>query len=207
MHVELIQSLRCLASHEESWLVATVDRQVGRHVADGSLGCPICHRRYPIRDFVADFAQGAAQRSDRDPHPTDEGVLRTAALLDLRTPGGIVVLAGDHGALAAALAASFDVQCLVVNPPSGVTPGDGLSLVLLQDRLPLAEGAARGAAVDREQVSLLPSLARTIRPAGRVVAPAHAPMPGELRELVRDDSEWVAERVVIGGVIPLRRGS
>jgi hypothetical protein len=32
-------------------------------------------------------------------------------------------------------------------------------------------------------------------------------LPDGVRELVRDESEWVAERVALGAVIPLRRGS
>jgi hypothetical protein len=207
MHVELIQSLRCLEAHEESWLVATVDRQVGRYVADGSLGCPVCDRRYPVRDFVADFAQGSVRRSDVDLPVADDAVLRVAALLDLTSPGGVLVLGGTHGVLAAPLVASFDVQCLVVNPPAVVTPGDGISIVLTRHRVPLAAGAVRGGALDRDSASLAPSLAETISPGGRLIAPAESPIPDGVRELVRDEMEWVAERLSIGPVITLRRGS
>ena len=48
MHSEMVDTLRCLSVHEESWLVAAADETEGRHIMRGLLGCPVCHARYPI---------------------------------------------------------------------------------------------------------------------------------------------------------------
>jgi hypothetical protein len=34
---------------------------------------------------------------------------------------------------------------------------------------------------------------RVVRPGGRIVAPVHAPLPANVKELARDDRQWVAE--------------
>ena len=36
MFIELVDSLRCVASHEETWLVASVSRMDGRHVVEAA---------------------------------------------------------------------------------------------------------------------------------------------------------------------------
>ena len=55
MFLELVDSLRCVRTHEDSWLIARADELVDRHIVQGELGCPVCEARYPIRDGVADF--------------------------------------------------------------------------------------------------------------------------------------------------------
>ena len=55
MFIELVDSLRCIVPHDDTWLVASVGRMDGRHVIDGTLGCPVCHRQFPIRDGAAWF--------------------------------------------------------------------------------------------------------------------------------------------------------
>jgi len=63
MFIELVDSLRCLTPHEETWLVASVAEMSGRHIIDGRLGCPICRRSYPVREGVGIFtADGSAPR-------------------------------------------------------------------------------------------------------------------------------------------------
>ena len=42
MHIDVAELLRCPVAHEDTWLVARVDRMAGRHIVDGALGCPIC---------------------------------------------------------------------------------------------------------------------------------------------------------------------
>lgn len=199
MYIELVDSLRCLAPHEETWLVAAVSRFEGRYIIEGTLGCPICQLQYPIREGVAHFA-AAAEATDaphRDaPVVTDEALLaRAAALLDLRDPGGVVVLGGSWHAIAASLALSFDVQCLVVNAPAGASLGDGVSGLVVADAIPLAPGMARGAMLDERSATpaLLQSVARALRPRGRLIAPAQIALPTGVRELVRDATQWVAE--------------
>ncbi len=206
MHIELVGALRCVEAHEPSGLVASIDRQEGRYIASGSLGCPVCSARYPIRDYVADFRgvqgrqapEGAAGTIHADAGaPDDEALLRAAALLDIRTPGGPYLLTGGWGTLASALFAAYDAECLLVNPPHSVAPGDGVSIVLVDGRMPLAPECARGTAIDQavaQDPTLVADALRAVRPGGRVVAPAGTPLPPDVRELARDQAWWVGER-------------
>jgi hypothetical protein len=55
MHIDLVDSLRCIAKHEDSWLVAGIEQMSGRHIVEGLLGCPICRAEYVVLDAVAYF--------------------------------------------------------------------------------------------------------------------------------------------------------
>src|SRR5690606_30679279 len=98
MHIEIVDALRCIVPHEETWLVASVESWQGRQIQTGTLGCPVCRATYPVRDGVADFTGAAstpvvARGASAGEHAVDEDeVLRVAALLDLRDAGGIVLL-------------------------------------------------------------------------------------------------------------------
>ena len=161
----------------------------------GELGCPICATRYPVRAGVVDFTSG---ESIPQVMRAEQGLaLRAAALLGLTEPGGLVVLAGEWSACAQELLAMTDgVQLLALDFASGLESGGPLSLALIADVLPLAEGCARGIALDlaHSTGSLLAGAARALAPAGRLLAPATAPVPPMLRELARDDRHWVAEK-------------
>jgi hypothetical protein len=56
-------------------------------------------------------------------------------------------------------------------------------------------------------VARLDAAVRALRPRGRLVAPADAPLPGGVAELARDAEHWVAERdaAVVSDVVTLRR--
>ena len=58
MFIELIDQLRCINPHEDTWLVASFKTVSNRFVLEGSLGCPACSAQYPIRDGIADFSAG-----------------------------------------------------------------------------------------------------------------------------------------------------
>ena len=150
MFIELVDALRCLRPHEESWLVAAVERFEGRYIERGSLGCPICRAEYRIEHGAADFRAGdagdvgdvggvgdAGDVGDvgevGDEGPIDD-VLRVRALLDLSEPGGTIVLAGRSAALAAALEDEVDVNLLLLNP------GDATPIV---SHWPAGRSAAR----------------------------------------------------------------
>lgn len=48
---------------------------------------------------------------------------------------------------------------------------------------------------------------RAVQQGGRMIAPADVPVPDDVRELARDEDEWVGEvRVAASGLVPLRRG-
>src|SRR5262245_47598274 len=59
--IPLVDSLRCIAGHEDTWLVASIERSEERDIRHGFLGCPICFAEYPIRDGIAYFGVDPAQ--------------------------------------------------------------------------------------------------------------------------------------------------
>ena len=63
MHVELVETFRCMAPHRDSWLVAAADRTESRVILDGTLGCPVCHAEYVIRGGIAYFGASARERA------------------------------------------------------------------------------------------------------------------------------------------------
>jgi hypothetical protein len=216
VHLELVDALRCPAAHEESHLVASIDRLVGRSIAEGSLGCPVCRRTFPIRDFAAWFAapeQGAplAPPSGPDVPADDDALARAAALLDARTPGALFLLCGERARVATLLALAYDVHCVALNPPPGVDAGDGVSLLHTGDRVPLVSACVAGAALDAAagaRPAFLASVVDAVRAGGRVVGPASVPPPANLRVLAADASDWVAARPGLPAApVPLRRVS
>lgn len=205
MFLELVDSLRCVRPHEDSWLVARADVLEGRHIVEGELGCPLCGARYEIHEGVADLTGGAAPpastprvaRSPRERSFENEQALalRAAALLELTEPGGFVVLAGDWSESAAALLELIEgVQFLALDPVAELRSGGALSLARIADTLPLTAQCARGIALDAAHAtpSLLAGAARALVPNGRLIAPSSTPVPDSLRELARDDEQWVA---------------
>jgi uncharacterized protein YbaR (Trm112 family) len=202
--LSLVDSLRCPAGHEETSLVLSVEAWTGQRVAEGLLGCPTCHARYPIHLGAVDFRAGAAVvRRDGLDGPAD--VMRLAAQLSLSDPGGIVLLAGGYAAVADQLMQLAGVTCVLVDAPLSSSP----SAVNLEvaDRLPLAEGVLKGAAVDapRATEAFLAGIARCVRPLGRIVAPAGSTQPRGCRLIARDAQEWVVEVEELTSPITLRR--
>jgi hypothetical protein len=200
MFIELVDALRCVRPHEDSWLVGAFERVEERDVREGRLGCPVCRAEYPIRDGIAHFEAGAPRPTPRavaGPDVAGNAAMRVAALLALEDPGGLVVLAGEWGRQAEPLLALADqIRILLVNPAVRASSGGGISIVTTDDALPLAAGAARGIALDGSTASraMLEGAARALRGRGRLVAPAAAPVPAGVTELARDDTLWVGER-------------
>lgn len=203
MFIELVDALRCPNAHAESWLILSATNIESRHVRDGLLGCPVCRAEYPIRDGVADF-RGAAERTNDsapDAATTSDGapVLaesdQLAAMLNLADSLGFAVLIGSWASHADALLQPGDCPPLMlVDPPSAMTMGPGLSGVRTGGSLPIALGAARAVATDSIDAARLESAVRATRPGGRIVAPIAARLPEGVTELARDDAVWVASR-------------
>jgi methylase of polypeptide subunit release factors len=75
-------------------------------------------------------------------------------------------------------------------------------------RLPLGVATLAAAAIDHLDATeaMLDSVGRAVKPGGRIVAPVSVPRPDALKELARDDREWVAEVTTRpSGLIELRR--
>jgi hypothetical protein len=199
--IELIDSLRCPEPHEDTWLVGAFDRMAGRHVVDGRLACPVCKAEYPIRHRVAYFGvdpdESAEPPSAETTAPDEaERAMRTAAFLDLSSPGGFAVLAGSWADDAIALGEITEVRSLAVNPTMAIGKHEGTSVLRTQRRFPLAAGSMRGIALDREtsNESFVDSAVHALRAGGRLIAPVRVPVPPEIRELARDDEIWVGVR-------------
>lgn len=221
MFVELIDALRCPRPHAPTWLVTAAHETRDRCVVEGTLGCPVCFATYPVAGGVARFG-GAGPAGDSAPAPGDpaEDALRLAALLGLTDAGGIVAVAGGWDAavdplldaLAGALPGAADLRVLVVEPAAPFAPRPPLGAVA-GAWLPVAAGALRGVALDERtaEPERLTAAVAALRPRGRLVAPASAPVPAGVRELARDARHWVAEcetgPVETGPVVALRRAA
>jgi hypothetical protein len=214
MFIELVESLRCPRPHEFTWLVASTLEMAGRDIRRGLLGCPSCSARYPIREGVVDFQtrDGTTPIPDStplaDPSGDPELAMRVAALFDLTSPGGFIVLAGEWAHAAPALRALVEgVEVLVLNGTVALTSGNGISLARTDGSIPIRPGVARGLALDERHAVHVRAAARALRQYGRLVAPVTASLPADLEELARDGRDWVAtKRVETAEGVPLRRG-
>ena len=230
MHLDLIESLRCPHAHDDGWLVAIPDVVRDRVMWSGEIGCPQCAATWRVHEGVlaletARETTGAAalpstapdatlrnpgspDTASFDPGSLESEALRTAALLDLRTPGGVVLLAGAHAHHAPALAALVPgVLVLTLNAPADAPNVHGHLRV--DPPLPLGVGTLRGVRLDdaHADAAWLPGVLRALARGARVIAPVAAAQPPATRELARDDREWVAEvSVAASGLVPLRRG-
>jgi uncharacterized protein YbaR (Trm112 family) len=195
MFIELVETLRCPTPHEESWLVLAAGRMAARHVVDGTLGCPVCKAEFPIRNGVVDFRRLPAAQAAPS-HPGDpEQAMRLAAFLGLDDALGYALLMGEWGAHALELRGLVECPLILCDPPADVDAAPGLSILRTDGPVPLAAGSARATALDAgagtERIS---SAVRATRAKGRMVARASVDLPEGVRELARDDREWVAER-------------
>lgn len=202
MHLELVDALRCPNDHDDTWLVASIAEWSGRHIMRGTLGCPICHAVYPIEGGAADFTggepgQAAAGEQAPEPPADDSSAPRLAALLDLREPGGIVLLAGRYAALADGLESVSAAHYVAIAGALDAAAASPDRLIRVGARLPFASGSVRAAAIEGGMLRALTAgeVTRILRAGGRLVAPSKAPLPAGIRELARDEREWVGERL------------
>lgn len=207
MFIPLVDVLRCARPHEETWLVATIDHAEDRDIIDGTLGCPTCLAEYPIRDGVVMFDAGVSRPEYQQPSERD--VVRLAAALDLVDPRMTAVLDGSWGAYAPMLRGVSPVPLLLVNPPEGITSGDGVSIVLAATA-PIAPSSVNAVAIDAGSSGpMISSLTRGLRGGGRMVGPATMALPDNLVEITRDSDLWVArldaEATVSAPILPTRR--
>jgi uncharacterized protein YbaR (Trm112 family) len=205
----LVDILRCVNVHDETWLVASIDRADDRDIVEGMLGCPICMAEFPIRDGVAYFAYFADDRPSIDRRRAGEDdALRLAAALDLTEARMTAVLHGAWGANAQLIRGVSPAQLLLVNAPPAMVTGDGVSLVVAETA-PLAQGSVDAVAVDgMASEAMLASLVRALRGKGRMLGPASLPLPEGLVEIARDDEVWVARldvKVTVSAPVQLKR--
>jgi len=202
MFIEVVDAFRCPRPHELLWLVASADRLEDRDILTGELGCPVCGARYPIVDGVADFRPAGARTPGPGapvamPSELADRAIRAAALLGLTEPGGMVVLAGAWGDAAHEVAALVEgIHVLAVDPLGAVSSGFGVSVARAPDILPLRPESARAVALDDAHAgaALLESSVAALKPSGRLLVPARAPIPAGIVERARDAQDWLGEK-------------
>lgn len=204
MHRDLLDALRCPRDHEESWLVAMVTRANGATLVDADLACPVCGAEFGVRNSHADFGSASRVASDGKPEAT-----RVAALLGALPGATPVLLTGRYTRAGAAIAELVDVPQVWLDAPADADANvPVLSRLYGADRLPLGVETLAAAAIDAVHGNshLLMSITRALRVGGRVLSAATIDRPADLREVARDDQEWVAETTTrASGLIELRR--
>ena len=121
--------------------------------------------------------------------------MRLAAFLELNDPHRFAILSGRFAAQADQVARIAPTPLILVNAPADVT-ADVLANIHTDSALPFAAGAAHAAAIDEGAgAALAESITRVVRSGGRLVGPASRPLPPGVREIVRDDRLWVAEKI------------
>lgn len=206
MFTPLVDVLRCVNVHDETWLVASIDRAEDRDIIAGTLGCPICLAEFPIREGVVHFADRSPPIDRR--RAGEDDALRLAAALDLTDARLTAVLHGAWGANAQLIRGVSPAQLLLVNAPAEMVSGDGVSLVVAETA-PLAQGSVDAVAVDgMASEAMLASLVRALKGKGRMLGPASLSLPEGLVEIARDDEVWVARldvKVTVSAPVQLKR--
>lgn len=202
---DLLDALRCPNDHDESWLVAMVHRADGPVLLDADLACPVCSAEFAVRDGMATFSDTVLIATPGlAPDP-----LRLAALLGVTEGALPILLAGQVTRAGRGLAGHVPVPQVWINAPTEVADQPAFtSRLALRERLPLGVATLAAAAIDAPHATpiLLSGLVRAIRQGGRLVAPVATPLPAGVRELARDEQEWVAEVTArASGLIELRR--
>jgi len=198
--IELIDLLRCINAHEDTWLVASFKTVSHRFVLEASLGCPTCSAQYRVRDGIADFSAGAkleeceTERSAAS-HRREELATRAGAYLDATEPGATIVLGGIWAYAAQELSEMAGIRVLALNAPAEVKESETVGLLGVGSKIPVAAGSVFGVALDAWfPARIVESAVRAVRPGGRIVGPAAIPTPVELSVLAHDDNYWVAQK-------------
>lgn len=208
MFIELVETLRCVREHGESWLVASIDDLRERSIRAGTLGCPVCGARYPIIDGVADFSGGRC-RPVSDALSSIEAsdlAMRAGAFLALGETRGTIVLGGGWARGAGDLVRSLDVRVIAVNASPEVEESPAIALVKISDAIPMAARACAGAALDASFTrEAYRSAQKVVRAGGRIVGVNAATPPDGVTVIAEDGSWWVGENP--REITTLRRGS
>jgi hypothetical protein len=190
MFIELTDHLRCPAEHDEAYLVLLPDVVDGRWVRSGTLGCPICDRRFTIRDGVLHMRDAPAPPSPA----TALGADALTSLVGLGGPGGYLVLVGSPAAAWREVAElTPGVALVAVNPPAEVLDGGSVSVVRA-GRLPLKTSSMRGVVLGQPfgaDPHWVREGARVVLPGLRVVGEGVAPAPELIDLMASADGVWV----------------
>lgn len=207
MRLELAERLRCPNPHAPTPMVVVARAKRGFELVTGFAGCPVCHLEARFEDGDLRFPGEAVPSSAATPNGAMPELDRTIALMGLAEPGGAVLLTGRYAALASQLVERLDVSVVLL----GTDRRDGASEVAAVVRgptanVPFTDGTFRAAALDGAIPGpLIADLVRTIAIGGRMLATSGHRLPAGLKELARDDLEWVAARESGGAIVELVR--
>jgi uncharacterized protein YbaR (Trm112 family) len=198
MHIELIDLLRCPNKHDDSHLVAVFHRVENRDVIDATLGCPVCGAQFALRGGVALFGvpPGDSQSGGiAEEYP--DSALRLAAYLDLISPGLTIVIAKRWSNALPELAIIAHPRVFGLTRRNEVKTTENAAWLQITDAIPLASNSVDGIALDEDfaQSGIISEAERVLRPGRRIVVPADTKLPNGFREIARDASWVVAERM------------
>lgn len=205
MRLDLAERLRCPRPHAATPLIVVAEQVEDRELVAGVAGCPVCHLEARIDAEGVWFPEALGRLPDRSAAEQDmmrapvgdEDLQRTAALLGLAEPGGTVLLTGRYARFAERLAHEFDVAIVIVGaPPHGVAAGAGVyagvyAVHLGGDAVPFTDHTFRAAALDAVASE---DAIRTVAVGGRILGAWPLARPATVKELARDEREWVGER-------------
>ena len=175
MHILLTDRLTCPRCGPDFGLILLSDRMTKRRVLEGSLGCPNCRDRFPIRAGFGDIRPPPrgelADSSSLEPHSPPSPV-EIAALLGVTEGPGQLALLNQMAGHAEALAGLVPgVEVVAIAPElQGARETDGVSRLMTGSRLPFRTQALRGVALfGTEEPERAVEIARVVARFGRIV--------------------------------------
>jgi uncharacterized protein YbaR (Trm112 family) len=208
MHIELTEMLRCPESHREEMLVLSTGEVRDRMVRSGLIGCPVCHKEYPISRGIVNFRRSVERVSKESsgprpaynppsPLPSSDPE-KLQALLELSGPGGYVVLVGSAARQAPKMGALIPgVHFVGINAPGDMEEQPMLSLVYATEKVPLRGSVARGVVVGADLATSpwLVEAHRVLLRGRRFVVENEEPeLPIGLVKLAAESGLWVGEK-------------
>jgi uncharacterized protein YbaR (Trm112 family) len=200
--------LRCPEAHREEMLVLSTGEMRDRMVRSGILGCPVCHKEYPIARGIVNFRRSKERVSKESSGPrpaylppsplpsADAATLQ--ALLELSGPGGYVVLVGSAVRQAAALAGLMaGIHFVGINAPGDLDEQPTLSLLYATAQVPLRTSVARGVVVGADLATSpwLVEAHRVLLRGRRFVVENEEPeLPIGLEKLAAERGLWVGAK-------------
>jgi len=202
MHIELTEMLRCPETHREEMLVLSTGEVRDRMVRSGLLGCPVCHKEYPIARGIVNFRR-SQERVLKDayvpPSPLPSAdASNLQALLELSGPGGYVVLIGSTVRQAPRLSSLMaGIHFVGVNAPAEMEEQQTLSLLYANEKVPLRSAVARGVVVGADLATspwLVEAYRVLLRGRRFVVENEEPELPIGRVKLAAEHGLWVGEK-------------
>ena len=208
MHIELTEMLRCPEAHREEMLVLSTGEVRDRMVRSGLVGCPVCHKEYPIARGIVNFRRSRERVSKESSGPRPAYVppsplpsadaTNLQALLQLSGPGGYVVLVGSAVRQAPRLSSLMEgIHFVGINAPLEMDELPTLSLLYANEKVPLRTSIARGVVVgaDLATSAWLVEAHRVLLRGRRFVVENEEPeLPIGLVQLAAENGLWVGEK-------------